>query len=47
LSFLKARFLSYSEFGSTASTSKATIDETPMVVTVIWGLVKCKLRAAF
>jgi hypothetical protein len=34
-SFLKAYFFSYCEFGSTASTSKATIEGTSMVVIVV------------
>ncbi len=42
-SFLKACLLSYCEFGFIASTLKATTNGTSMVVTVVWGLMKCKL----
>ncbi len=41
-SFLKAYFLSYCEFGSAASTSKATTKRISMVVIVVWGFMKCK-----
>jgi hypothetical protein len=43
---LKVYFLSYSEFGFTTSTSKLATNGTPMVVTIVWGLVKCKLQVA-
>ncbi len=36
--------LSYSEFSSIASTSKATTNGIPMVVTIVWVLMKCKLQ---
>lgn len=45
-SLFKVCFLSYSKFGSTTSTSKVATNSTPMVVTVVWGFVKCKFRAA-
>ncbi len=35
------------KIGFTASTSKVTSNRTPMVVTVICGLVKFKLQVAF
>ncbi len=41
-SLLKAYLFSYSKYGSIASTSKATTNGTPMVITVMWGPVKCK-----
>ncbi len=41
---LKACFLSYFEFGFTASTSK---NETFMVVIIVWGFMKCKFQVAF
>ncbi len=46
-SLLKTIYLlSYSKSSSTTSTSKAIIDEIPMVVIIVWGLVKCKLQVA-
>ncbi len=45
--FLKAYLLPYFEFGYITSTSKATMNETSMVVTTVWGLMKCKFEAAF
>ncbi len=44
-SLLIAYLLSYSKFGSTTSTSKAAIEGTPMVVTIVTNLMKCKLHA--
>ncbi len=41
-SLFKACFFSYFEFNSTASTSKVTMDGTSVVVTIVWGLMKCK-----
>lgn len=37
--------LSYSKFGFT-TTSKATTNGIPMVVTIVWGFMKCKLQVA-
>jgi len=45
-SLLKAYFISYFEFGSITSTSKVVMDGAPMVITTMWGLVKCKFQAA-
>ncbi len=41
-SFLKTYFLSYCEFGSIASTSKAITNGTSMVVIMVWGFMKSK-----
>ncbi len=43
---LMAYLLSNSEFGSIASTSKVATKQTPMVVTIVVNITKCKLWAA-
>ncbi len=43
---LKARLFSYFEFGFTTSASKGVTNGTPMVIIVVCGLKKCRLRAA-
>jgi hypothetical protein len=44
--FLMAYFFSYFKSSSTTSTSKVTIDVTPMVLIVVEDFMKCKLQAA-
>ncbi len=46
-SLLKTIYLlSYSKCGFIASASKATTNGIPMVVIIVWSLVKCKLQVA-